>query len=64
MSGIDINTLILDAAHDAGVDFLYYDRKHDEDLIVGVIENYISSGSISVDDIVASFRRAIEEGII
>ncbi len=46
--------------------FLWYDRKEDEDLPRGVIENDIADGVITVDQIVARFaaelRRHTEEG--
>ncbi len=44
-------------------DFLYYDRKEDEDLPRGVIEESIKNGEFTVDDLVQKFKTALEEGI-
>lgn len=46
---------ILDAASDAGVDFIYYDRKEDEDLPPEQIEQAIEHGEITVTEIIAAF---------
>lgn len=43
--------------------FLYYDRKEDEELPVGTIEEMIRSGETSVDEIVALFRSEMELGV-
>jgi len=37
-------------------DFLYYDRKEDEELGVGVIEKMIADKEVTVDEIVDRFR--------
>jgi hypothetical protein len=52
--------LILDYVDDLVSDFLYYDRKDDEQLRRGDIENAIESGEISIDDIVNKFRECLE----
>lgn len=41
--------------------FMYYDRKEDEDLPRGAIEEAIQAGEISVDDIVNLFERHLRE---
>lgn len=46
---------------DLVTNFLYYDRKGDEELPVGTIEEAVVSGEISVDDLVAKFRERVEE---
>lgn len=51
---------ILDKASDLAADFMYYDRKEDEDLPRGAIEEAIAAGEITVDEIVAEFRRHVE----
>lgn len=43
--------------------FLYYDRKEDEELPVGAIEDSISSGETTVDEIVSQFREEFLRGI-
>ena len=37
-------------------DFLYYDRREDEDLPVGEIERAVRDGEITVDEMVSAFR--------
>jgi len=44
-------------------DFLYYDRKEDDDLPCGAIEKAIKDGEITIDDICNMFRKEIEEGL-
>ena len=61
-NGRDLRDKILATVRDLVGDFLYYDRKEDEDLPVDAIQNAIKSGVITVDDIVDSFGRGIEEG--
>ena len=49
---------ILDCTDDLASALLYYDRKEDEDLRVGAIEEAIAAGEITVDEIVAQFKKA------
>jgi hypothetical protein len=42
--------------------FLYYDRKEDEDMPVGKIEELVKNGDITVDKIVETFRDALVGG--
>lgn len=51
---------ILAAANDLMGGFLYYDRKEDEDLPRGEIEEAIKEGEVSIDELVALFRKALE----
>ena len=46
---------IIDRAKDAAGSFIYYDRKEDEDLPRGEIENAIKAGEITKAEIVAAF---------
>lgn len=55
--------IIEDNISDLVADFLYYDRKEDEDLPNGQIEEDIASGETSVNEIVELFRHKLEEGI-
>ena len=48
--------LILAAASDAGLDFISYNRKNDDELPPGEIEEAIDLGEITVEEIVAAFR--------
>lgn len=52
---------ILDTLEDVVMNFLYYDRKSDEDLPMGVIEETIKNGLITVDEIVAKFKAELEK---
>lgn len=51
--------LILDTVEDVASNFLYYDRKEDEDLPWGSIEKAVSEGVISKDEIVEHFRQSL-----
>lgn len=48
---------------DMVADFLYYDRKEDEDLPRGEIERAIANNEISVDEIVDCFEKHLREGL-
>ncbi len=50
---------ILNTIDDLVSSFLYYDRKEDEDLGVGDIEDAITKGIISIDDITDRFKKSI-----
>ena len=57
----DKRGIILDTLSDLISGFLYYDRKEDDDLGVGEIEKAIADGEITVDELVAEFRNALED---
>lgn len=50
---------ILNTVDDLVSNFLYYDRKHDEDLPTDTIEREIKAGNVTVDEIVERFRAAL-----
>ena len=52
--------LILDKISDLCSDFLYYDRKEDEDLSIKQLKSAVESGEITVDEMVDEFRRNLE----
>ena len=54
---------ILDTIEDLVVDFLYYDRKEDEDLPRGVIEKAILNREISIEEILEKFRQELVKAI-
>ncbi len=54
---------IEDNVSDMVVKFLYYDRKEDQDLPRGAIEQAIRNGEISVQDIVTQFAEELQRGI-
>jgi len=51
------------AIEDLVSDFLYYDRKEDEELKVGDIEKAIEKGEITIEQIVDKFKNRIIEVI-
>lgn len=54
---------INNAIEDLVSDFLYYDRKEDEELKVGDIEKAIEKGEITIEQIVDKFKNRIIEVI-
>lgn len=44
-------------------DFLYYDRKEDEDLPRGAIEEAIEAGEITLREIVETFTNELNRGL-
>jgi len=50
---------ILGHIEDVVSNLLYYDRKEDESLPVGVIEQAIEDGVLTVDDIVEKFKQEL-----
>ncbi len=55
----NIKRVILDTVSDLTVDFLYYDRREDEDLHVGQIEEAIINGEITIEEILEEFRKQL-----
>lgn len=54
---------ILDRADDLAGNFLYYDRKEDEELPPKSVEEAVKAGEVTVDEIVGAFREALERVI-
>ncbi len=48
-------------AKDLMADFLYYDRKEDEDLPVGAIEDAIEAEEITIEEIVKIFEAELND---
>jgi hypothetical protein len=53
----------LDTVTDAVSNLLYYDRKEDEQLPRGAIDEAVRQGEISADEIVEHFRSELERGL-
>ena len=53
--------LILAKLSDAVVDFVYYDRKEDEELPCGAIQDALARGEITIDDMTTHFRTELAE---
>lgn len=51
---------ILGTISDLCSDFLYYDRKEDEDLTMEQLNEAVKSGEITIDEMVAEFRKQLE----
>lgn len=52
---------IINTITDLVSDFLYYDRKDDEELGRGAVETAIRRGDITIDEIVKVFRGRLED---
>ena len=52
---------ILGTVVDMVSDFLYYDRRHDEDLPVWEIEQAIKAEEVSIDEIVNRFKEELQK---
>jgi len=53
--------LILGVVEDLVTNFLYYDRKEDEDLPTGIIEQSLENGEITIEEIVKAFEDKIRD---
>ena len=51
--------MILGTVGDLVGNFLYYDRKTDEDLRYGDIQKALQSGEVTIDEIVDTFRNTL-----
>ena len=58
-----MNELLAGTINDVVADFLYYDRRGDEELKRGDIEGMIERGETSADEIVATFKSCLEAGL-
>lgn len=56
--------LILDTVKDLVSDFLFYDRKEDEDLKLGQIEKSIAKGIITKEEIVEFFKDELYKNLL
>jgi len=55
----ELKKLVLDNISDLCTDFLYYDRKEDQDLDVETLNLAFETGAITIDEAVAEFRKAL-----
>ena len=51
---------ILNTVSDAVKKLMYYDRKEDEDLPIGAIQDAVDAGVITKEDIVNRFREQLD----
>jgi hypothetical protein len=59
----EINDLILMKIDDLVGNFLYYDRKEDEELPRGAIEEAVGEDSITIEAMVAKFEESLRSGL-
>ena len=52
---------ILATVKDLCANFLYYDRKEDEDLSAEDLEDAVKNGIVTIDEMVEEFRKQLEE---
>lgn len=51
---------ILDTISDLCSNFLYYDRKEDEDLSMEQLNKAVKDGVVTIDEMVSEFRKHLE----
>ncbi len=56
-----LKNLILCTITDMTGDFMYYDRKDDEDLPRGKIEEAVKKGLVTIDEMVERFRKVLTQ---
>ena len=55
-----MKSIILSRIQDLCSDFLYYDRKEDEELSMQQLNEAVASGAVTIDQMVAEFRKGLE----
>jgi hypothetical protein len=55
--------LILNNIQDLVTDFLWYDRKEDDDLPPEAIEDAIKEGTITIDEMVEEFKKHLTNSL-
>ena len=55
--------IIFSTVSDLVLDLIYYDRKEDEELPRGAIEQAVKSGEVSIDEMVELFKLKITESL-
>ena len=53
--------LILGTVDDLAINFVYYDRKEDEELPTGSVEEALAAGEVTLDELTARFRAGVEK---
>lgn len=59
----DMKQTLFNLIDDTIAKLLYYDRKEDEDMPRGKIEEMIASGEVTVDEIVNRFKDQLVKGL-
>jgi hypothetical protein len=61
ISDDELRCRIMDVASDLMSNFLYYDRKEDENLPVGTIEKALYDGTVLIEDIIDEWRNELQK---
>lgn len=56
---VELRNTIFDIVEDLVTDFLYYDRKDDDEIGVEELDGAIKSGIITVEEIIAHFTKKL-----
>ena len=59
-----VKKLAVDIIEDVVANYLFYDRKEDEDLPQGEIEKLIESGELTIDELVEKFMEELTKGLL
>lgn len=59
----ELKLLVLDTVEDLVLDFLYYNRKNDEELTVEDIERAFKDKIVTVDEVIKVFKEKLEANI-
>lgn len=60
----ELHTKIINTIDDLVGRFTYYDRKEDEELPVGALEDAVRAGVITVDEMVSRFRDSLRKDVL
>lgn len=63
MTDAELKFVILDTVSDLISDFLYYDRKGDETLPQGLIDQAVATGTITLDELVQAWSDGLKGGL-
>lgn len=55
--------IILGTVCDMVADFLFYDRKNDDELPEGAIEQALAEGVVTVEEIISTFEKELRDNI-
>lgn len=64
MPNVSSKEIILDTIAALCSDFLYYDRRDDEELSHEQLEKAVKSGEITINEMVAEFRKHLENTLL
>jgi hypothetical protein len=59
----ELRELVIGTVSDMVIDFLYYDRKDDDELSYDDVAHAFESGVVTVEEVVAEFDRRLREDL-